>query len=204
MRVTWNPPSNIDRFDIDRYIIYIPSRNITDVSFSTTIDLTIPNCRDGDNSIILVAAMNRLGCVGPNSSPIRPNLDIPTIQMQDDGISRTGKLMNVHVHNTERYCTVMFTVHASFLLTSIVILYYYAIAAIIIAIVACISIIIAIVLATIGILLCVRYCPKGLFIMAHTYYLSHIMSLLQGKVQRKFRYFFSELLDWVVILIATS
>jgi hypothetical protein len=71
--VTWDPPTNIDRFDIDRYIINIPSRNIRNVSLSNTIDLTVPNCRVGNNSI-QVAAVNRLGCVGPNSSLIQPNL----------------------------------------------------------------------------------------------------------------------------------
>jgi hypothetical protein len=71
--VAWNPPANIDRFDIDRYIIYVPSQNMMNISFSTTIDLTIPNCGVSNNSV-QVAAVNGLGCVGPNSSLIQPNL----------------------------------------------------------------------------------------------------------------------------------
>ena len=78
--MTWDPPANVGRFDIESYIIYIPSRNIRSVSFSTTIDLTIPNCRDGNNSI-QVAAVNRLGCVGPNTSHIPLSL----VEMQDPG-----------------------------------------------------------------------------------------------------------------------
>jgi hypothetical protein len=72
--VVWDPPTNIDRSDIDRYIIYVPSRNIMNVSFSTTIDLAVPNCDVGNNSI-QVAAVNRLGCVGPNSSLIQLEME---------------------------------------------------------------------------------------------------------------------------------
>ena len=80
--MTWDPPASIGRFDIDRYIIYAPLRNMMNISFSTTIGLTIPNCRVGNNSI-QVAAVNRLGCVGPNSSYIQLSLlEIP---------SQTGK-----------------------------------------------------------------------------------------------------------------
>ena len=77
-QVTWDPPANVDRFDIDRYIIYVPSRNIMNVSSLTRIDLTVPDCRVGNNSI-QVAAVNRLGCVGPNSSYIQLSL----IEMQE-------------------------------------------------------------------------------------------------------------------------
>ena len=76
--VTWNPPTNVEIFDIGSYIIYVPSRNMRSISFSTTIDLIIPNCRVGNNSI-LVAAVNRFGCIGPNSSHINLNF----MEMQD-------------------------------------------------------------------------------------------------------------------------
>ena len=80
--MTWDPPADVDRFDIDRYIIYVPSRNMMNVSFSTTIDLDITNCRVGNNSI-QVAAMNRLGCIGPTSSLIQPSL----MEMRDVKVS---------------------------------------------------------------------------------------------------------------------
>ena len=78
--MTWDPPTNIDRSDIDHYIIYVPSRNIMNISSSNTIDLNITNCRDGNNSI-QVAAVNRLGCVGPNSSHIQLNLIFSEMQV---------------------------------------------------------------------------------------------------------------------------
>ena len=79
-QVIWDRPTNVDRFDIDGYIIYVPSRNMIDVSSSTTIDLNIPNCRVGNISI-QVAAVNRLGCIGPNSSHIQLSL----LEVPQDG-----------------------------------------------------------------------------------------------------------------------
>ena len=55
--MTWDPPTNVDIFDIDSYIIYVPSRNMMNVSLSTTIGLIIPNCRVGNNSIQVAAAV---------------------------------------------------------------------------------------------------------------------------------------------------
>lgn len=79
--VTWNPPDNIiDRSIIDRYIIYIPLRNIEEVETSATTVLSIPNCRDGGISI-RVAAVNSVGCEGLNSIAIEPNLlEMPITQ----------------------------------------------------------------------------------------------------------------------------
>ena len=76
--VTWDPPANRDGSDIDQYIVYVPSRGIRDnISNSSSINLTLSNC--GDDIRVLVAAVNRDGCVGMNSSEVLPApLDIPT------------------------------------------------------------------------------------------------------------------------------
>ena len=74
--MTWDPPANNDSSDIDQYIVYVPSRNIIDISSSTISTLTVMNC--GDDIRVQVAAMNRIGCVGLNSSEVQPTLlDIP-------------------------------------------------------------------------------------------------------------------------------
>ena len=74
--VEWDPPANSDAADIGQYIVYIPSRNTRDVSSSTISTLAVPNC--GDDIRIQVAAVNRFGCVGMNSSEIQLTLlDIP-------------------------------------------------------------------------------------------------------------------------------
>ena len=83
--VTWSPPANSDPSDVDQYIVYVPSRNIRDdISSSTLITLTVPNC--GDDVRIQVAAVNRVGCVGMNSSEVQPSLlDIPAIPATTEG-----------------------------------------------------------------------------------------------------------------------
>ena len=70
--VTWDPPAGSDGSDIDHYMVYIPSRNIMIIESSTITVFRIPNCRDDDG--ILVAAVNRFGCEGLNSSEVVPNL----------------------------------------------------------------------------------------------------------------------------------
>ena len=51
---------------------------IVDVS-NTNHELNVVNCRDNDVRV-LVAAVNRFGCEGPNSSQIQPILlEIPTV-----------------------------------------------------------------------------------------------------------------------------
>jgi hypothetical protein len=70
--VTWDPPANSDASDVDQYIVYVPSRNIRDVSPSTISTLTVPNC--GEDTSVLVAAVNRIGCVGMNSSQVQLSL----------------------------------------------------------------------------------------------------------------------------------
>ena len=76
--VSWDPPANDDPSDIDQYIVYVPSRNISDTILSSTVStLTLSNC--GDDVRIQVAAVNRVGCMGMNSSEVLPvPLDIPT------------------------------------------------------------------------------------------------------------------------------
>ena len=75
--VQWDPPANSDASDIDEDIIYIPSRNIREVSSSTLTTLTVLYC--GVDVRIQVATMNRFGCVGMNSSKVQPSPldDIP-------------------------------------------------------------------------------------------------------------------------------
>ena len=76
--VQWDPPANSDASDIDQYIVYVPSRNIRDdILSSTLITLTLSSC--GVDVRVQVAAMNRFGCVGMNSSEIQPSPldDIP-------------------------------------------------------------------------------------------------------------------------------
>ena len=86
--MTWDPPANSDAADIVQYIVYIPSRNIrNDISSSTLITLTVPNC--GDDTRVQVAAVNRIGCVGMNSSEVQlTRLDIPA-GPTDEGATTT-------------------------------------------------------------------------------------------------------------------
>ena len=80
--VTWDPPANSDPSDVDQYIVYVPSRNIrNNVSSSTSMNLTLPNC--GDDIRIQVAAVNRIDCMGMNSSEV--SLDITTAPATSEG-----------------------------------------------------------------------------------------------------------------------
>ena len=100
--VTWDPPANSDTSDIDQYRVYAPSRNIrNDISSSTLTTLTIPNC--GDDVRIQVAAVNRVGCVGMNSSEVLPVLldSIPTAPATTEGgsASTSSKHLKITVNN---------------------------------------------------------------------------------------------------------
>ena len=88
--VEWDPPANSDPSDIDQYIIYVPSRNIRDdVSSSSLSTLTVRNC--GDDIHIQVAAVNRVGCVGMNSSEVQlVLLDIPTVPNENGSSTIEG------------------------------------------------------------------------------------------------------------------
>ena len=85
--VSWDPPANSDLSDIDQYIVYVPSRKImirSNNSSSTLITLTLMNC--GDDIRIQVAAVNRVGCVGMNSSEVQPvPLNIPPAPATSEG-----------------------------------------------------------------------------------------------------------------------
>ena len=77
--LTWNHPANTDINGLT-YKIYVPLRDIViaDVS-NTNHEFNVINCRD-DDVRVLVAAVNRFGCTGPNSSQIQPILlEIPTV-----------------------------------------------------------------------------------------------------------------------------
>ena len=76
--VQWDPPTNAEQSDIDRYIVYVPSRGIVDIESSAISVLRIPNCRNGIG--ILVAAVNRIGCMGQNSSEVQPSLLFDNLQ----------------------------------------------------------------------------------------------------------------------------
>ena len=83
----WNPPANSDVSDIAKYIVYVPSRNISESDVPFTVStLTVPNC--GDDIGILVAAVNRIGCAGLNSSEVQPSLiDIPMGPITAESVS---------------------------------------------------------------------------------------------------------------------
>ena len=87
--MTWNPPVNIiDRSNIDRYIIYVPLRNIAKDEFSTTTVLNVSNCRDGGISI-RIAAVNSVGCEGLNSTATELNLlEMPTTSVDTQTSSK--------------------------------------------------------------------------------------------------------------------
>ena len=90
--VTWNPPANSDASDIDQYIVYVPSRNIkVYTSSSTILTLSVSNC--GDDIIrVQVAAVNRIGCIGMNSSEVQPILlDIPATTTKGGCTSTSSK-----------------------------------------------------------------------------------------------------------------
>ena len=94
--VTWNPPINIDRPNIDHYIIYVPLRNIRKVEFSTTTVLNVSNCRNGGISI-QVAAVNSVGCAGLNSTAIEPNLlEMPTTSNDSQTSSKYNEYYYVY------------------------------------------------------------------------------------------------------------
>ena len=85
--MTWDPLANSDPSDIDQYRVYIPSRNIREETSSTVFSHTVMNC--GDDIRIQIAAVNRDGCMGMNSSEVPLTLlDIPA-GPTDDGSATT-------------------------------------------------------------------------------------------------------------------
>ena len=96
--VEWDPPASSNGSDIDRYIVYVPSRSITDTESSTITVLSVPNCRDAD--VILVAAVNRFGCVGPNSPKVQPNLFFDGNAQTTEGGSTTVTITPIEDRTT--------------------------------------------------------------------------------------------------------
>ena len=64
--VKWDPPAN--SLDITNYIVYIPALNINATTDSFIISLLLRDCPERFN--ITVAAINRFGCIGSNSSKV--------------------------------------------------------------------------------------------------------------------------------------
>ena len=97
--VQWDPPANFDPSDIGQYRVSVTPQGIVDFEFSAISVLRVPNCHD-DDTRIQVAAVNRFGCVGMNSSEVQPSLldDIPNATA--DGASTpaaSSKYFKVHV-----------------------------------------------------------------------------------------------------------
>ena len=84
--VQWNPPTNSIESDVDRYIIYVPSRNMNVTSISTVSPLTVMNC-DVDVRV-QVAAVSGIGCVGQNSSEVQP--DLLAVSTEDGSATTEG------------------------------------------------------------------------------------------------------------------
>jgi hypothetical protein len=94
--VQWDPPAIGDASDIGQYIVYVPSRNIRDdISYSFTLTtLMVPNC--GDDIRVQVAAVNRVGCLGMNSSEVQPILlDIPTAPIENGSAPTSSKHLKI-------------------------------------------------------------------------------------------------------------
>ena len=88
--VLWDPPANSNGSDIDQYRVYVPSRNIMDISSSTLITLSALNC--GDDIRVVVSAVNRIGCIGMNSSEVQPVLlpTAPTVPTNEGATATEG------------------------------------------------------------------------------------------------------------------
>ena len=70
--VTWDPPTDILQSDIDHYTVYISSGSTVNETSAIAL-LRVPNCRSNDIGI-QVAIVTRFGCIGRNSSEVRPIL----------------------------------------------------------------------------------------------------------------------------------
>ena len=70
--VTWVPPASIHQSDINHYTVYVSSGRTMNETTAIAI-LRVPNCRSNDIGI-RVATVTRFGCVGQNSSEVRPIL----------------------------------------------------------------------------------------------------------------------------------
>ena len=95
--VIWDPPANSDTSDIDQYIVYVPSRDIgmtVQPSSSPLTTLTVPNC-DDDDIRVQVAAVNRIGCVGMNSSEVLLVLSTAPATIEGGSASTSSKHLKI-------------------------------------------------------------------------------------------------------------
>ena len=81
LSLTWTHPANTDINGLT-YKIYVPLQGIMIANVSATNhEFNVINCRD-DDVRVLVAAVNRFGCEGQNSSAVQVQpipLEIPTV-----------------------------------------------------------------------------------------------------------------------------
>ena len=98
--VTWDPPANTDQSDIDRYTVNVPSRNIVDNETSAISLVRIPNCHSDDS--IQVAAVNRFGCVGMNSSEVQPSLSFNRL-LTTEGTHGSTTIHSTPIGSTSGY-----------------------------------------------------------------------------------------------------
>ena len=74
--MNWNPPPNLNKDDISRYLVYVNDTN----NFKENLTLTAyPVCTCGSHTI-RVAAFNRCDRMGPNSSTITVDQDPSPLQ----------------------------------------------------------------------------------------------------------------------------
>ena len=64
--VKWDPPAN--SLDITHYIVYVPAPNVDATTNSLINSLPLRDCPESFG--IKVAAVNRFGCIGINSSEV--------------------------------------------------------------------------------------------------------------------------------------
>ena len=68
--VKWDPPAN--SVDITHYLVYVPALNMKDTTDSPISSLSLRDCPERFS--IKVAAINRFGCIGINSSEVNVTL----------------------------------------------------------------------------------------------------------------------------------
>ena len=68
--VKWDPPPN--SVDITNYMLYVPTRNMKITTNSPIYSLLLRDCPESFG--LIVAAVNRFGCIGINSSEVNVTL----------------------------------------------------------------------------------------------------------------------------------
>ena len=87
--VKWDPPLNSE--DIINYLIYFPALNMNVTADSFIYSLLLRDCPERFN--ITVAAINRFGCIGINSSEISVTLQMQPISFTIGLSSESSKYM---------------------------------------------------------------------------------------------------------------